>query len=1067
MLANVARQLVEMFDVDHSGVLFFGGEDTEGVVLAEYPPQNAVGLKVPLTDYPLNDQLKREQKPVAVLDAQNDPIMGNARPTMRSLGIQSILIVPLIVQSRIVGSFSLDAIGHKRQFTAEEIALCHIIGNQIAVAIDYTRALEAAEENQRQAQTLREVNRVLSESLNLDEILPRILVQLEKVVPADASSVYLMVEDGVQLVATRGRYSPFSQHQVIPLNQLWGASEIIKDKAPLLVPFTHQHPHWQRYPDSPLQSWLGVPLLVRGEVVGVLNIDGYSPHQFDEGHIQLVQSFANQAAMAIYNARLYGQAHQRAEMLASVQEIGLSMVASLELEDVLREVTTSILDLLEAGQVRIYLYKPEEDSFSLAAITDNEGQLKIRTMMPRKDGLTATVARSGRFMAIQDIYQHPLYQEEADTQGFSAIIGVPLKKRDRVLGVLNVFYADSHIFSEDEINMLHLLATQAAVALENARLYGAEQSRLQDEARRVERLRRVQEISSHLNSSLELDKVLSNACQQFVRLMEVDHCGIVLFDGAGQTGLVVAEYPPTGAAGAQISVDIPAVKQMIVDRQPFASFNVAADPRFGEDVISLKQLGVQSILILPLILQEQVIGSIGLDAILQPRRFTEEEMNMGRIVADQIAIAVANARTYQAERAARDQADTLREVAAILNETLDLDDLLQRILAQLKRVIIYDSSSILLRNKDTFTIVATQGFAEPEKVLGMTFTFATKRHFQEIARTRRPLLIPDTAQFAGWQQQGPTVIRSWLGAPLAGSDQLIGILSVDHNQPNFYSQADAELLTAFAHLAVIALENARLYEFEVKQVEQELQIARQIQQGLFPRSIPDLPGWQIAAACLPARETGGDFFDFIKRADGKVGIAIGDVSGKSISAAMVMAAAQSVVGAKATDHLSPAKVLSETNLLLCDDMPENTFVALAYVLLIPESNTVLLSNGGQLAPFLLPARDREAAFLVETPGCHLPVGIITDIVYEDSALTLQPGDSLVFHTDGIVERKNEKGELFGFERLASVLKQLRGRPPQVVLDTILQVVDDFASGVGQADDVTLVVIRRQTPGPGG
>lgn len=1061
MLANVAQQLVDMFEVDHSGVLFFGSEDTEGVVLAEYPPQEAVGLKVPLTDYPLTDQLKREHRPIAVLDAQNDSIMGNARPIMRNLGIQSILIVPLIVRSRIVGSFSLDAIKNKRQFTAEEIALCHIIGNQIAVAIDYTRALETVEENQRQAQTLREVNRVLSESLNLDEILPRILDQLEKVVPADASSVYLMVEDGVQLVATRGRYNPFAEHQVIPLDRLWGASEIIKNKAPLLVRQARQHPHWRVYPGSPVQSWLGVPLLVRGEVVGVLNIDGYSANQFDEGHIQLVQSFANQAAMAIYNARLYGQANKRAEMLASVQEIGLSMVASLELEDVLREVTTSVLNLLEAGQVRIYLYKAEDDSFSLAATTDSEGGLKIRTMMPRKDGLTATVARSGRFMAIQDIFQHPLYREEADTQGFGAIIGVPLTKRDRVLGVLNVFYAEPHYFSEDEINMLHLLATQAAVALENARLYGAEQSRLHDEARRVERLRRVQEISSHLNSSLELDKVLNNACQQFVRLMEVDHCGIVLFDDPGETGLVVAEYPPTGAAGAQISLDYPAVKQMLVDRQPFASFNVLADPALGPGADSLKQLGVQSILILPLVLQEQVIGSIGLDAMLQPRRFTEEEMNMGRIVADQMAIAVANARTYQAERAARDQADTLREVAAILNETLDLDELLQRILAQLKRVITYDSSSILLRSKDRFTIVATQGFAEPEKVLGMTFAFAAKPHFQEIARTRRPLLIPDTARFAGWRQEGPTAIRSWLGAPLAGSDQLIGILAVDHCQPDFYSQADAELLTAFAHLAVIALENARLYEFEVKQVEQELRIARQIQQGLFPRRIPDLPGWQIAAVCLPARETGGDFFDFIKRADGKIGIAVGDVSGKGISAAMVMAAAQSVVGAKGTDHMSPAKVLRETNHMLCDDMPENTFVALAYALLEPQGDTVLLSNGGQLAPFLLPARGRGAASLVETPGSHLPVGIVTETVYEDGAWTLQPGDSLVFHTDGIVERKNERGKLFGFERLASVLNQLRGRPPQVILDTILQAVDDFAGGVGQADDVTLVVIQRQ------
>jgi serine phosphatase RsbU (regulator of sigma subunit)/uncharacterized protein YigA (DUF484 family) len=724
MLTNVARQLVEMFDVDHSGVLFFGSEDLEGEVLAEYPSQGMIGLKVPLTDYPLADQLKREQKAIAVLDAQNDPVMGNARPTMRTLGIQSILIVPLILRSRLVGSFSLDSIQARREFMPDELHLCSVIGNQIAVAIDYTRALEAAEANHRQAQTLREVNRVLSESLNLDEILPRILDQLEKVVPADASSIFLLVETGVQLVATRSKYNQFKEKEIVPLNELWGASEIIKSKKPLLVSHTHEHDQWKVYEGSPLRSWLGVPLLVRGEAVGVLNIDGYSPHQFNETHIYLAQAFANQAAIAIYNARLYGQAQKRAEMLASVQEIGLSMVASLELEEVLREVTTSVLHLFEAGQVRIYLYQPEEDSFTLAAVTDNEGQLNIRATLPRKDGLTATVARSGRYLAIPDIACHPLYEGEVDIHGFRAIIGVPLEKRHKVLGVLNVFYAQPHYFSDDEINMLHLLATQAAVALENA----------------------------------------------------------------------------------------------------------------------------------------------------------------------------------------------------------------------------------------------------------------------------------------------------------------------------------------------------RLYQLEVKQVEQELSIARQIQQGLFPRRVPEIPGWQIAAVCLPARETGGDFFDFVKRADGRLGVVIGDVSGKGISAAILMAASQSVVSAKGTDHLSPARVITETNHLLCDDvLPESSFIALSYVLLTPDSGTIYLSNGGQLAPFLMPAEDRPI-YLVETPGNHLPIGIVAEVTYQEVTLNLPPGATLVFHTDGIVERKNEAGELFGFERLAAVLKGLHGAPPETILDTILKASDEFAHGIGQADDATLVIVQRQ-PAP--
>ncbi|NJN95201.1 MAG: GAF domain-containing protein [Anaerolineales bacterium] len=174
MLTNVARQLVEMFEVDHSGVLFFDETDVEGLVIAEYPHQGAVALKVPLTEYPLMDRMKVERKPLQVEDAQNDPRMGSARPTMRLLGIRSIVIIPLVVQDKLVGSLSLDAVRQPRSFTPADLELYAIIGKQIAVAVDYTRALETVEAHRRQAETLYEVNRVLSESLDPDEILPLI-----------------------------------------------------------------------------------------------------------------------------------------------------------------------------------------------------------------------------------------------------------------------------------------------------------------------------------------------------------------------------------------------------------------------------------------------------------------------------------------------------------------------------------------------------------------------------------------------------------------------------------------------------------------------------------------------------------------------------------------------------------------------------------------------------------------------------------------------------------------------------------------------------------------------------
>ena len=262
MLTNVARQLVEMFEVDHSGVLFFGYDDIQGEVIAEYPPQGAVGLKLSLLDYPLVDQLKAELKPIAVFDAQNDPIMGNVQATMRLLGIQSILIIPLIVKNHLIGGLGLDAMREPRHFSQAEIELCQVIGRQIAVAVDYARALEAAEESQRQAQTLRRVNRVLSETLNLDQILPLILEQLEQVIPSDGSSIYLLIEGGIQVKAWRGEYSPYKAQEIISVDELWGISEVVRRKVPVFVSNVEQQPGWKFVTDGPIKSWLGIPLIV-------------------------------------------------------------------------------------------------------------------------------------------------------------------------------------------------------------------------------------------------------------------------------------------------------------------------------------------------------------------------------------------------------------------------------------------------------------------------------------------------------------------------------------------------------------------------------------------------------------------------------------------------------------------------------------------------------------------------------------------------------------------------------------------------------------------------------------
>ncbi len=300
---------------------------------------------------------------------------------------------------------------------------------------------------------------------------------------------------------------------------------------------------------------------------------------------------------------------------------------------------------------------------------------------------------------------------------------------------------------------------------------------------------------------------------------------------------------------------------------------------------------------------------------------------------------------------------------------------------------------------------------------------------------------------------------------------VIGVLNIDSLQPNTFTARDAEAAQAFADQAAVALENARLYEESVTRVEQELEIARRIQSNLFPRTLPQLPGLTLDARCLPARETGGDFFDFVRLNDGeaasspeRLAIIVGDASGKSITGAMLMAIARSIVRSEARNHQLPETVMRETNRWIAEDVPRRSFVALSYATLDLDTRRLALANGGQLAPLRRrPSGDIE---YLEVPGPTLPLGILPNTPYAAHEVVLDPGDLLVFYTDGIVEARNAALQLFGFERLEALVRDHGDRPPSALIDLVLQEITAFMGDVPQHDDMTivalLIVLRRSS-----
>ncbi len=299
-----------------------------------------------------------------------------------------------------------------------------------------------------------------------------------------------------------------------------------------------------------------------------------------------------------------------------------------------------------------------------------------------------------------------------------------------------------------------------------------------------------------------------------------------------------------------------------------------------------------------------------------------------------------------------------------------------------------------------------------------------------------------------------------LMVPLVFQDRLIGVLNLGEKKSGKpYNRQDIDLLHAVANQGAMAIENARLFHenLEKQRMEEELNIARDLQMSMLPATCPHVPGFGIAATSIPAREVGGDFFDFIDMGEGRLGLVVGDVTGKSVSGALVMAASRSIFRMLSEEQFTVGEIMEKANRRAKKDIKSGMFVALLYAVLESKEKTLNLCSAGQTQPIHFSPKTGEAR-LMETEGDRFPLGILDGADYRETRVELASGDKIVFYTDGIVEAMNQKEEIFGFERLLEVVQGGRTMNAESLLKEILDKVNGFSRGATQHDDLTVIVI---------
>lgn len=305
--------------------------------------------------------------------------------------------------------------------------------------------------------------------------------------------------------------------------------------------------------------------------------------------------------------------------------------------------------------------------------------------------------------------------------------------------------------------------------------------------------------------------------------------------------------------------------------------------------------------------------------------------------------------------------------------------------------------------------------------------------------------------------------------PLISQGELVGVLSLGPRlSEQDYSSDDRGLLNNLVSQAGPAVRVAQLVrqqQIEAREMErlaQELQVARLIQQTLLPKELPQMEGWQIAAHYQPARAVGGDFYDFYERPDGRLVIVIGDVTDKGVPAALVMATTRAILRGASRRMLSPGAALERSNNLILPEIPPAMFITCLYAILDPATGKLQYANAGHDLPYRRCPNQVE-----ELRATGMPLGLMPGMKYEEKETTLEPGDSLVLYTDGLVEAHNRQREMFGFQHLQNLLKTMKEQDGTALIHALLRELADFTgAGWEQEDDVTLVAIRhdRQSGG---
>lgn len=905
--------------------------------------------------------------------------------------------------------------------------------------------------------------------IDLEELFIRVVGLIYQTFEFYVVSLYILEEDKLVLKAQAGpegtfkaedAYVPQERVEVPLTDGIVGWVAIHQQE--LVAGDVWQERHFRYSHEFPnTEAEVAVPLRVEDRVLGVLDVQLDYAENFDESDLWVLRALAGQISMAIEDTRLYAAASRRGDYLATISAVSWAIASILDVDELLEQVSQLIRKYFDYPVVQLFTVHYGRRQVEYRA---GSGQTELPPQGYTYDlhdlnNAIAFVAQTGQSRLINPDTPDRVDAMQTMLPGIKSELAVPLMYNEKVLGVLDIQAEAADAFDEEDQTIIDTLAANIAVALRNANLYHSERWRHQV----ANSLRR---ISGTLITDVDLTYILDSILSELKRNLPADILAIWLISHTQK------EVGPK----LQLST--------VQTAEPFqlpATFDPEQDPWLGlgleaiEPLLRKKDhpadpiasyLGYKpdhSAVVAPLRVQNRMLGLLTL-VHNEARRYGRETRAITTAFANQAAIAIENARLFHVAQEEAQINSALLKVAEMTQGLGDLKQVLAAVTQIPPLMAEVDRCAIWLRQADHSVFA-------PEAAFG--FSPATLQFFESyvinsdevvaaarLVQTRAPLIVTAAAE----DRRLPADLVSGLGLntlallPIVAHGDILGLMLVTFVNSAMIRAESIRLVTGVAHQAAVAIESKYLFDRKAKQEQlaRELELARSIQANLIPTQLAAPAGWEVAALWQSAQEVSGDFYDFVEVDPDHWGIVIGDVAGKGMPAALYMGLTRSFIRATAPGQTDPSAVLVRTNQLLVPDTHGGMFVSLFYGIINTQTGQLTYANAGHNPPLLI--RHDGCHEVLHVPGPVL--GVQTEIEPKPAQNQLGPGDGIVFYTDGVIEVFNNTDELFGTDRLTSILQQNWSKDPRSLVTQIYEAVYDFSGATMLNDDFTLLILRR-------